>query len=569
MRLRRIYSCLSLVFLVTIVGPETVCARCEVDCVNPFPSLYRDDEVFSSAIARAEQLSLRSRKLSGITVPHHLLAADLIARTLRMVDPERIDKVVILFPDHFKKTRLPFATTRRDFQTVFGTVGTRRADVMLLLGSPDLVEESGLFAKDHGVGAILPFVRHYLPNVDIVPIAVSIKSRRAEWDRLAEHLASIVGPSTLIIQSTDFSHYLPADQAIRRDQEVLNVLAAGDLDAAAGFRQPQHIDSSGAQYLQIKLQRELFHAEPVVLFNTNSQAYSDEPEERTTSYIVQVFDPAPSQMVGINLEGSEVYCFAGDTFFGRSMGRALANLDVAARISDEIKSILNNCRLILNLEGVVVPQVSKNLGATTLAMPTQLTVDWLRALNVVAVSVANNHAMDLGLKAFDRMARMLGDAGLIVLRRGMVADLGAFRLIALTDIDNSSGLRSGVVTDGDLEKLKGSGARGPIVAFMHWGTEYVASPGDRERTLADALNRAGISLIVGAHPHVASRGLELLAGGQAISAYSLGNLLFDQSSRRASGSVLEVRVFDQGTFFARLVAVPNFFDHARQPVLRD
>jgi poly-gamma-glutamate capsule biosynthesis protein CapA/YwtB (metallophosphatase superfamily) len=64
------------------------------------------------------------------------------------------------------------------------------------------------------------------------------------------------------------------------------------------------------------------------------------------------------------------------------------------------------------------------------------------------------------------------------------------------------------------------------------------------------------------HPHLTAVDFDLLGGGQALSAYSLGNFLFDQSSQRASGSVLEVRIFDQGTFFARLVPIPNFFENA-------
>jgi poly-gamma-glutamate synthesis protein (capsule biosynthesis protein) len=43
-------------------------------------------------------------------------------------------------------------------------------------------------------------------------------------------------------------------------------------------------------------------------------------------------------------------------------------------------------------------------------------------------------------------------------------------------------------------------------------------------------------------------------------AYSLGNFLFDQRSEVASAAVLEVRVFEQGTYFARLVPIPNFFE---------
>lgn len=527
----------------------------------PFRSLYDDADIFASAIARADRSLAPRRALSGITVPHHLLAADLIARTIRMVDARLVGKIVILFPDHFKRTRHPFATTRRGFQTVFGSVAISETDVALLLGSPDLVEDSDLFAKDHGIGAILPFIRHYLPGVEIVPIAVAIRSHRADWDRMAELLGSIAGPSTLIIQSTDFSHYLPLTEAVRRDQETLDAIAAGDLDAVAALKQPQNTDSRGAQYIQLKVQRDRFRASPVVLFNANSQAYSGEPEWRTTSYIVQTFEPGAAAGVGQDEDGSKVYCFAGDTFFGRTVAKALDRPGVTVRVRHEMQAVLQNCRLILNLEGVLLERVPDHVGPTKLAMQADLVLEWLRALGVVAVDTANNHAMDFGAEAFAAMARRLGDAGLKVLRHRSTIDLGSFRVIALTDLDNHLGLGSGVIAEADIAEL-GRSARPPVVAFLHWGTEFVARPGNRERALADSLAKGGVALIVGAHPHVAGGGLERVSGS-TLSAFSLGNFVFDQTAKRASGSLLEVRVFDQGTFFARLIPIPNFFDRMR------
>jgi poly-gamma-glutamate synthesis protein (capsule biosynthesis protein) len=554
-----------------MISVRFAAAECGPECASkPFPPQYTDSDIFVTAIAAADRLRVQGSRLSGITVPHHLLAADLIARTLRMVDRDSVRKIVVLFPDHFKRTRLPFATTRSDFQTVFGLVHGDVEDASRLLRLADLVEESSLFAREHGIGAIVPFISHYFPEVQVLPIAVSIRSHRADWDKLCAELISLIGPSTLIIQSTDFSHYLSLGEAVHRDQEVLNVLAAGDLIATAVLHQPQNTDSRGAQYIQLKLQNEFFHAEPVVLFNTNSQAYSDEPQERTTSYVVQLYAPAPATpKIGADQDGSKVFCFAGDTFFGRNVRRALADADAARRLQNLIKSVLNNCRLVLNLEGVMVPNLPRHPGPTTLVMPEKLTMGWLHALNVIGVGIANNHAMDLGKKAYIRMARRLHDSGFAVLRSGAVVDLGSIRIVALTDLDNSTGERSGIITDAAIDMLAKSGNRAPYVAFIHWGIERVAKPGNRQRALATSLAKAGVSLIVGGHPHVATRRLELVNGVAALSGYSLGNFIFDQSARYASGSVLEVRVFDQGTLAARLIPIPNFFDLARLPAVKD
>jgi AmmeMemoRadiSam system protein B len=562
-RAKAVFSA-AVLLLIAAVGTKGALAACETDCVaEPFPSMYADPDIFREAIAVAEASSRPPRKLSGVTVPHHLLVADLIARGMREVDRRGIDRIVILSPDHFKKTRRPFATTRRDFETLFGLVRTDRAASETLLRS-ELVEDSGLFAKEHGIGALLPFIRHFFPDAAILPIAIAIRANRAQWDQLAVELAPLIGPSTLIIQSTDFSHYLSADRAVRHDQVVLNALASSDLDAVATMRQPDDLDSRGAQYLQLKLQQDHFQARPVVLFNSNSQARSDVLEQKTTSYIVQIYQPGAESEMGGDEPGSKVYCFAGDAFFGRDVARVLFDPDAERRVQADIGTALNKCRLVLNLEGVIADKLPRRMSKTTLAMSAGLTLRWLRRMNVVGVSVANNHSLDLGPGAFGAMTKRLRSRGFTVLQQGRTVKLGALRVVALTDLDNQSNQPSGVVTKAALSRIRRWDASRPLVAFMHWGTERQRAGDDRQQALTVMLAGRGVTLIVGAHPHVADRRIACVDACRTAVALSLGNFLFDQSARFASGSLLEARVFSQGTVFPRVVPIPNYFDRARQ-----
>jgi len=526
---------------------------------NPFPPQFQDRTLFADAIADAEKKALVPRKLTGITVPHHVVAIDLIAMAFQMVDPGAIDKVVVLFPDHFKRARLPFATSRRAFETVFGPIEAGLPEIRLLLRARGLVEESNLFADDHGIGAVLPFIKHRLPSARIVPVAVSVDARKADLDRLVAQLRRIVGSGTLIVQSSDFSHDLPHGAAVQRDQEVLNVLAAGRIDAVGRLRQPQHTDSRGAQYLQMRLQQEHFRAQPIVVFNSNSQTYAGLRVARTTSYIVQLFDPQPPRSVGDPMPGSKLYCFAGNTIFGRGMLKILSQPGEADRVLGDMRAVLRNCPLVLNLTGVVLPELPLGLDPLTLAMPAGLTVEWLKALNVIAVNLANNHAMDLGREPFEAMDKLLGDAGVRVLKHGSIVDLGPFRLGALTDNDNWSRRGAGVVTDADIARIARSNAAPPLFVMLSWGPENAVRPGLRELALVEALRKSAVSLVAGVRPHRAAASVDLLDGNQGLSVHSLGNFLFDQGSHLGSGAVLEVRLFEQGTYFARLIPTPNFF----------
>ena len=107
------------------------------------------------------------------------------------------------------------------------------------------------------------------------------------------------------------------------------------------------------------------------------------------------------------------------------------------RLLAEIDAVLDGCPLVLNLEGVTVPEMPTGLGDMQLAMPEALTLDWLKRLNVVAVSIANNHSHDLGDEPRAAMAAALRAAGIVVLDGVEAADLGPLRALALTDLDNS------------------------------------------------------------------------------------------------------------------------------------
>ena len=105
----------------------------------------------------------------------------------------------------------------------------------------------------------------------------------------------------------------------------MNVLALGDPEAITRLRQPGHLDSKAAQFVQMALQRRVHNASPVVIANRNSQAYTRFRQEQTTSYIVQVYEPDdPPPAAGRPDPAERVWFIAGDAFFGRGVASLLA-----------------------------------------------------------------------------------------------------------------------------------------------------------------------------------------------------------------------------------------------------
>ncbi len=514
-----------------------------------FPPFYPDGRLFLAAINHCLAQPL-PQEITGLTVPHHLLAADLMAAAFARVQGHNYRRIVILSPDHFHRSRSPFAVTCRDFDTTLGRVATDRAAVRQLLNNP-LVSESSLFSHEHGVQVLLPFIAHYCPSALIVPIAVRNSSQPADWDSLARTLAPLLTPETLLVQSTDFSHYLSAPEARRRDQETLRVLSGGDPREVLSLRQPDHIDSLGCQYLQLLLERQVFGAGPTVIANRNSQDYTTEPVQRTTSYIVQLYSAAP-----LSVEGLQSYFFGGDTFCGRQVAARLATQASREALVKQIVKITGGQPLILNLEGVLQEKCPEAPGPYTLCMESSLALPLLSGLHVRAVSLANNHSLDLGEDAYRAMRRLLAESGFACLENRRGLDLGAFYLAAFSDVDNQSAEKTARLTRQDLEGLDGLRRDKPLFALIHWGREFADAAGPRERALAALLEEKGVEVVIGCHSHRAGC---LEGTRRSCRIFSLGNFLFDQESPRVSGVLLEAVFFPQGTYFLKVHPLNNLF----------
>src|ERR1700730_738219 len=221
---------LFLALTLAAAAPTATCSLSHAASPEAYPPMFPDPAVFLKAIEQECGATRPLARVTGITVPHHLLAADLIARGFCGAAASRVDRVILLSPDHFHRAKRPFATSAARFRTALGPVLPDRAAVSSLLLRPDLFEQSDLFRREHGIATLLPFVAHFFPNSIIVPIVVSPNAKRADWEQAVARLLPLIGPHTLVVQSTDFSHYLRSWIAQQRDQETLNVLSANSLD---------------------------------------------------------------------------------------------------------------------------------------------------------------------------------------------------------------------------------------------------------------------------------------------------------------------------------------------------
>ena len=140
---------------------------------------------------------------------------------LKHVAP-RIRRVVLLGPTHRVAVRglaLPGADA---FATPLGTVQVDAAAAKTIAHLPQVVVSPEAHAQEHALEVQLPFLQTVLPDFKLLPLAVGM----ATAEEVAEVLELLWGgDETLIVISSDLSHYLPYDMAKRVDGvTVQNVL---------------------------------------------------------------------------------------------------------------------------------------------------------------------------------------------------------------------------------------------------------------------------------------------------------------------------------------------------------
>lgn len=539
---------------------------CPAQDRQAFPPLYRSAGLFEQALDSAvEQAPESAVPITGLTLPHHLLAADLAALGLARARGQDVRRVVILGPDHYRRGQTPVSVSRNDFRTCCGDLAAD-TDLSAALLASNLVSESTLFSQEHAVQALLPLVALLFPQARVTALALSVNMDQSSLDELAEALKQGLAPDgvrpehVLVIQSTDFSHYLLPAEAAARDRQSLQVLALGDPAEALRLDQPRNIDSRGALYVQMRLQQELFGASCSVLMSRNSQHYAQEPVVESTSYVAAEW--AASGGDGWAPAEVETWVFGGDFFCGRHLAARAADPDGRRALARELLGATRGAPMVLNLEGPLAaacPEPSGPAAPWFLCMDAAPALDLLGLLNVRAAGVANNHARDLGDEGSAQTLEFLDQAGIAALAPGRGMDMGPFRLVAFTDLDNNPEPARNLLGDADWQALDAvdslDGGK-PLVAMVHWGQEYRPGMDARQEFLARKLMEHGVDLVVGAHSHCAG-GLSCSEAGCVMA--SLGNFLFDQAGERVSGKLLRVRFFPQGTFALQVLVLKNVY----------
>ncbi len=167
----------------------------------------------------------RALKPKALIVPHagYVYSGPVAATAYALLKDRRgeIQRVVLLGPTHrvwVPGLALPAVDA---FETPLGRVPLDEAAMAELLKLPQVEVNEAAHAWEHSLEVHLPFLQSVLDEFSLIPLAVGGASAEA----VAEVLERVWGgDETLIVVSSDLSHYLPYEEARRIDASTARAI---------------------------------------------------------------------------------------------------------------------------------------------------------------------------------------------------------------------------------------------------------------------------------------------------------------------------------------------------------
>ena len=176
-------------------------------------------------------------------MPGYVYSGAIAASAYERIAPARdtIRRVVLLGPSHRVPVRGLAVPSVDAFETPLGLVPIDAAARSRVLELPAVHVDDGAHAVEHSLEVQLPFLQAVLDDFTLLPLSVG--------DASTEEVAAVLdacwgGPETLVVISTDLSHYHRYDDAVGLDARTAAAIVACRPDAV------DDVDACGARPLR-------------------------------------------------------------------------------------------------------------------------------------------------------------------------------------------------------------------------------------------------------------------------------------------------------------------------------
>jgi AmmeMemoRadiSam system protein B len=172
-------------------------------------------------------------RVRAIVVPHagYVYSGPIAAAAYATVLEHRADyaRVVVIGPAHRVPLRGVAVSSADELATPLGPITVDAAARERLLQLAGTAIDDGAHELEHSIEVQLPFLRRVLPGLPVLPLVVGVADRAA----VVAVLDAVWDDDTLLVVSTDLSHYLDYASARTVDASTAARIVAADAGAIA------------------------------------------------------------------------------------------------------------------------------------------------------------------------------------------------------------------------------------------------------------------------------------------------------------------------------------------------
>jgi AmmeMemoRadiSam system protein B len=178
-------------------------------------------------LAAARTRSAKGARPKAIIAPHagYIYSGACAASVYALIDRARVRRVVLLGPTHRVAVRGLALPGCERFATPLGSIAIDAAAAAVLKKLPQVTVSEAAHALEHSLEVHVPFLQKALDDFTLVPLAVG-DAAAAEVQEVLDAVWG--GPETLIVVSSDLSHYLPYASAQAVDRATAEAIVGLD-----------------------------------------------------------------------------------------------------------------------------------------------------------------------------------------------------------------------------------------------------------------------------------------------------------------------------------------------------
>jgi MEMO1 family protein len=172
------------------------------------------------------------RRIYGIVSPHagYLYSSAVAANGFYEVSSMEFDDVVMIGPNHYGIGTGAAIMNTGLWETPLGQVEINQELSSVISKNSEIIDlDDFAHSKDHCLEVQLPFVQYIKKKFRIVPIILIMQDRQTAEDIGRSIAQSIINTKSLLIASSDFTHYESNSEAHRKDMELIKAILSLDI----------------------------------------------------------------------------------------------------------------------------------------------------------------------------------------------------------------------------------------------------------------------------------------------------------------------------------------------------